>query len=382
MVGQLSKNDRIEDLHTAIKTLIDEVVSSREEMVKASKREASIAMSRSVAHDIRSPLAALNVLAKISTDLPEDQRHILQNATERITDIANNLLESHRDTSNVDELKPELLSGLIETVISEKRLQFSSQKNVSIQFSLDSISFGIFSKIRKSEFKRVISNLIDNAVESLEGSGTVTVEIFRGGGKNQIVIKDTGVGIPAHVLTKLGKEEVTFGKSSNTSGHGLGVLNAVKTIRSWGGELDFNSHPSGRGTEAFITLPDVVAPDWFLNELNLSRTTDVVVLDDERSIHSIWGSRLDKRTNIRHAYSPDEFSQMVEASSAGTTFLCDFELLGHKQTGADLIRKLGIEDRSILVTSRFEDDNVVEDCLDLKIKLLPKNLVSVVPIIQ
>ncbi len=62
------------------------------------------------------------------------------------------------------------------------------------------------------------------------------------------------------------------------------------------------------------------------------------------------------------------------------TFLIDYELLDHTVNGLDLIEKLGIEERSVLVTSRYEESNVKLRCETFGVKLLPKALAGFVPI--
>jgi len=61
-------------------------------------------------------------------------------------------------------------------------------------------------------------------------------------------------------------------------------------------------------------------------------------------------------------------------------FLCDYEFLGSKETGLDVIEDLGLAKHTILVTSRYEEQDVRERCARLKIKLIPKPLAGFVPI--
>jgi hypothetical protein len=58
----------------------------------------------------------------------------------------------------------------------------------------------------------------------------------------------------------------------------------------------------------------------------------------------------------------------------------DYEILGDPKTGLDVIELLGIATQSVLVTSRYEEENVLSRCQKLGVKLLPKNLAGFVPI--
>ena len=68
-----------------------------------------------------------------------------------------------------------LLSSLIESLISEKRVQHRSRLGIKIESNLDQKSYGLFAKIQPVEFKRVLSNLVNNAVEAMSQTGHVTI---------------------------------------------------------------------------------------------------------------------------------------------------------------------------------------------------------------
>jgi len=58
----------------------------------------------------------------------------------------------------------------------------------------------------------------------------------------------------------------------------------------------------------------------------------------------------------------------------------DFELLGFAETGLALIEELNLGSQAILVTSRYEEERILKDCLRLGVRLIPKNLVGFVPV--
>ena len=58
-------------------------------------KKALTTLTAQVAHDIRSPLTALNTCLKNLPQLPEKQRILMENASNRINDIANNLLQQY-----------------------------------------------------------------------------------------------------------------------------------------------------------------------------------------------------------------------------------------------------------------------------------------------
>ena len=128
--------------------------------LKAEINESRANMAAQVAHDIRSPLVALDAALKNTSQLPEKQRIIVRHAVNRIRDIANNLLEKNRQQVKAapvagsfvagygEPQEVRLLSSFIDPVITEKRLQFDSRPGVNIDFELTRESYGLFVKIQ------------------------------------------------------------------------------------------------------------------------------------------------------------------------------------------------------------------------------------------
>jgi signal transduction histidine kinase len=370
-------------------------------LVELEKNEALGKLASQVAHDIRSPLAALDMVLGDLVHVKEDKRLVIRNAIGRIKDIANNLLEKNREAmadrisdpdrklqATSEPVSVQLLSSLLDSIVSEKRFQYRPKIGIDIEAKLDACSYGLFGKIQPTEFKRVISNLIDNSIEAMTGKGRVIVSLECSGEQNEsvkVLIRDNGRGISPHILPRLMKEIVTFGKAG---GSGLGLFHARNTIESWGGHIDLNSEV-GKGTDAQIILPRAEAPDWFVSELKILENGPVVVVDDDSSIHQIWQGRLDAlkaevpELSVLHFSTPDELMTWHGNNlelAAKALFLVDYELLGETISGLDLIEGLGIEQNSILVTSRYEETEIRNRCEKVAVRLIPKGMAGFVPI--
>jgi signal transduction histidine kinase len=93
-------------------------------------------------------------------------------------------------------------------------------------------------------------NLVANAIEATPAHGRVTVEIVERPHRIEIVVRDTGKGMSAEVLARLGSPFFT----TRVQGTGLGVLLARSVFTRHGGSLSYESTP-GRGTTAMASLP-------------------------------------------------------------------------------------------------------------------------------
>ena len=235
--------------------------TSAEVEAKKKEVEATLKITSQVAHDIRSPLMALGVVTQDLSIFPETHQSLIQGAVRRITDICNslvqsrNLLISSAQKESTDSNAKRDLSVVLENVLTEKKMLYRERLAHGLNL-LGSITGNDFeTQIDTLEFSRVVSNLIDNAVESIEETGTVELHLTREKSINQFRITDDGKGIPEEVLKKLGREMVSFGKSK---GLGLGLLHAHQTVHQWRGSLEIES-VVGKGTQITVSFPETTS---------------------------------------------------------------------------------------------------------------------------
>lgn len=372
-------------------------------------REKAVLISQvasQVSHDIRSPLAALSMILNQINQIPEMQRIIIRSSVNRINDIANDLLQKSKQINNPNELlinaknidnnlsSIQLLSPIIDEIVSEKRIQFRHHQGVELEADIN-LSYGLFVKINIIEFKRTISNLINNSIESFPNhNGKVVVGINKSKNYINVFIKDNGKGIPDHILKKLGQIGVTHGKTESQSGSGLGVYHAKKTVEASGGQF-FISSNENLGTLIEMKFNYAPTPIWFVDKIEITRDLEIISLDDDISIHQVWVDRFEKfmntELNITHKsfvsgskmkeWLIDQKNNQTENHElVNRLYLVDYELLNQASTGLDLIEELGIGEQSILITSRFEEENIKIRCEKLNIKLIPKAMAAYVPI--
>lgn len=370
--------------------------------------ETTIQVASQVAHDIRSPLSALEMIILTLHELPEDKRIIIRNAVNRIRDIANSLSskkekldashEKHgspttQDTTLTSEARTAtLLLPVLESMVTEKRIQYRNHLSIDIDFSQTKESYGLFANVQSNEFKRVISNLLNNAIESLtQHSGSVQVILTSTPNKEiEITITDTGCGIPTDILSKIGERGATFNKPT---GSGLGLYHAKESIESWGGKLEVrsptNTSKPNPGTQIIILLPMAEAPSWFVSQLTIKQGTRVVIFDDDQTIHQIWQGRLEhelpknSRITTIHISTAHELKKYYQENFVNLDqciYLMDYEILNEPESGLKLIEDLGIQKDSILVTSRYEEPHIRTQCARLGVKLIPKPMAGFVPI--
>jgi signal transduction histidine kinase len=374
------------------------------------RQSAIVEIASQVSHDIRSPLAALKMATDQLTNISEDKRILIRSSVSRINDISNELLSKGKELNNssnhsssgqkinqgTNPLSINLLSPLIDSIVSEKRIQFREKQGVEIEADLNQ-GYGLFAEINATELKRTVSNLITNAVEALpNNTGKVIVAVKKlSEAEVSISIKDNGKGIPENILKKLGEMGVSHGKEGTQSGSGLGIYHAKKTVEASGGQFIIQSR-EGAGTTISMIFKKSKSPKWFVEKLNLSSGMFITSLDDDISIHQIWKGRFESKNIssfgiVHNTYTAGvDFKEWVTSQSQAKDsgfkekvvrlYLVDYELLNQSSTGLDIIEELGIGKQSILVTSRYEEDKIRERCDKLGVKLIPKAMAGFVPI--
>ena len=322
-----------------------------EVLQRASRLESELAVSKAtadlaaqVAHDIRSPLAALGAAAQ-GLDIPAQQRVLIDGAVSRMKGIADDLLARYRAPGagrqpqdaaaqpRAAARKTEVcaLRGLIEQVLTEKRSQHKDRAGV--KFVFDPGAEELKASVDPKEFQRLISNLVNNAVEAFEKGGTVTLKLSESGGRAVLEVSDNGKGIPPEILAKLGNKGETHGKAGGT---GLGLYHARTTVESWGGVFKIDSKP-GAGTKVTIELPTpVAAPSAAVRPPG--RLT--VLLDDDMLVHMNWKLAAKSAGVELKAYKePEDLLAGADPLSKDTPVYIDSDL-GNGVKGEDISKDL------------------------------------------
>ena len=245
------ETDRPTDIREidAIKNRISELIMEKEAL---SKSKALAEIATQVAHDIRSPLSALRFAIAGVESLPADRKTLITQAVKRIEGIANQLLLQHRRAPGIKPKNSNLLevNEVMQELIAEKKLML--RENSEIQIVHESPGTKTFVEADQFEFSSMISNLLNNSVESLNDKGTIKIKhSISELGQLDISISDNGPGFPADVLRRGGERGYTFGKSG---GSGLGLSGARKFITDSRGHFQMENLATG-GAMVTLKLP-------------------------------------------------------------------------------------------------------------------------------
>ena len=263
-------------------------------------------MNAQIAHDIRSPASVLKRIVEKEIITPDDQMQ-MHALAKRITDISNGILGLKTNT-----FEPEccLLSDAIQMIVDEKKIQFSRFSEVKFE-TLLSISPNSKALITRVDLSRILSNLLNNAFESLiDYEGLIKLEVFTNQERVHFTLTDSGVGIPMEVINALSVGGVTTKKT----GSGLGLSSSRKKILELGGTFEIHS-VNGKGTEIQFSLP---------LEKEVNKTVKTVLLDDDKFIRGSWDQAFKKQNLLIDTFEkPSEIFSRLNTFDENTVFILD-----------------------------------------------------------
>lgn len=245
----LAPQDNIEEVEYLIKEI--NTWKMRVNKAQESAHAAKLGkISAQLAHDIRSPLMAIDMISKKINQLPDCYKEMLHQAVQRISEIANNFLLQYKNkTSENVALNQENIADLLKIIIDEKRQQYGDQ-SVMISLLVENEAQLLSCKINANDFKCVISNIINNAVESvLNDVASIDVNLIYDAHYVCITITDNGKGIPAEYFSN-----IFSGVSIGKNGTGLGLSHAKSKLTEWHGDITIESE-IGKGTRVNIKIP-------------------------------------------------------------------------------------------------------------------------------
>lgn len=299
-------------------------------------------IARQTFHDIRSPLATLNALSESIKDISSQDKILMEKSIDRINSIALGLLnisKKEQFSQISHKIEKHSLNDLLKEVINFKEIEFKELPNVSIHynFPLENIS-SIYNEI---DLKNIISNLINNSIESKANQLAISLE---GTNQNAIIkIEDNGQGIPSHILERIGSEEFTTKKSGN----GLGLLHAYESIHQWNGKIEIKS-TMNKGTTVKIFLPIIL------------ENKQSVLIDDDDLVRLTWESVAKKRNiNFVSLSSTEQFNKISATLNLDSPIYIDSNL-GDETLGEEFANQLHIRGfTNIYITSGHEKERFI-----------------------
>ncbi len=231
------------------------------ELIHASKMASVGELAAGIAHEINNPLAAVVATTGVIRDLFDPEFNLewtpemiteelanIDDAVFRAKGITQTLLKFSRKNPprlvfvNLNRMLDEVVGGLKEQEFQVSNIELVRNYDLDLPEIL----------IDRDQIGQVFLNLINNAGDAIDGSGTITLSTRCDDGFIRVTVTDTGVGMTSEVMQQVFLPFYTTKEVGKGTGLGLSVSSSI--VESFGGRIEVQSMP-GAGSSFNVVLP-------------------------------------------------------------------------------------------------------------------------------
>jgi signal transduction histidine kinase len=228
------------------------------------RNEQHDAFLNAVTHELKTPIASIKLyLETLKTrNVPPEKQHefydVMLADSDRLLTTVEQVLQASRtrETKRPVSLTEMDVSVLLKEAISLVRTRYNLEES-AIRMTEPSEPVHIIGDA--AELQTAFVNLLDNAVKYSADQPKISIRTKRSGMNNNvdILIKDSGVGIPPEYLKRIFKRfyRVTGEKGTETKGTGLGLAIVKAILTKHGGKIRAQSRGKGHGSTFIVQLP-------------------------------------------------------------------------------------------------------------------------------
>lgn len=330
----------------------DELRASEERLRESDRRKDEyLAM---LGHELRNPLAAVRnatELIKRSAFADEGLHHatsVLERQTRHMARLLDGLLEVSRIAQGKIGLAKEVidLRAVLRGVLEDRGGHLENRHISLTEMWPDEPIWVHGDPVRLAQ---VFDNLMGNAIKFCKVGDVIDVSLRRDGNQIEITFRDSGVGIPQELISRIfepffqGQQDI----ARATGGLGLGLALVKGLTELHGGQVVVTSEGSGKGSRFTISLPASNAPEpGITDEVPPVPASRILVIEDNEDA----GQTLCELLCI-HGHD----AQLVQGAVQALNFLW--------QKGADIVLcDLGLPDMSGYDLARtVRQDEILQD---------------------
>ncbi|MGH7299902.1 MAG: sensor histidine kinase [Candidatus Rokuibacteriota bacterium] len=246
----------VERLYAELTGTLTRLRAAQEELVEAERMATVGRLSLKVAHEVRNPIAAIELNAELLGDMV--QGRVSEDGTEATT-----LVGAIRDqVAALDALTEEYLAFArfprpqfeedsvndMVSAVAEFVRPLASRQGIAVKVATDPTVPPM--EIDRTLLRQAVLNLVKNGIEAVSQGGTLTLTTSRVGETVEIAVSDNGPGIAPEVGRRLFEQFFT----TKPQGTGLGLSISRQILEEHGGKIRWHSTP-GAGATFTMTVP-------------------------------------------------------------------------------------------------------------------------------
>ena len=336
--------------------LIAELQREREFAEAARERAEAANRSKSrflaaASHDLRQPLHALSLYsAALSEAAAEPRIRSIANNIEASVDSLDRLFEALLDISKLDAgvISPQVRSVSLRPLLERLGTEFSAQAQArGVGLAVETLEGCI--ETDPVLLERILRNLLDNAVRYTDG-GRISISARHSGTGLEIVVSDTGIGIPAPEMERVFEEFYQLHNHARDprKGLGLGLATVRRMVDLLGYRIELRSTP-GEGSTFTLCIPQGLlaaapapppAATARAENADLSGRVVLVIEDDVRAQAAMQALLTQWGCTALIAATAGEALAAVGGGATPDIILADYRL-GDGITGVQVVHALG-----------------------------------------
>ncbi len=315
-------------------TDISERMRAQEALIRAERLGALGQMAGGIAHDFNNTLVSILGHAQMATtDLTEGPERLAEHLTQieigarDAADAVSRLQTLYREGDDKSDFIPVQLDDILLDALALNRPRW---KDIP---QMQEITFHVETHLGRptpvngnpSELRRVLSNLIINAIDAMPEGGTLTFGTSETESHSIVSVRDSGVGIPPEEMDRIFEPFYTTKKSS-----GLGLTISQSIVERHGGAIEVVSEP-GIGTTFTVRLPKHAGevrpaeppPAPVLRE-SADVSLSILVVDDEPGVRGVLARLLERAGHQVHTAESGQMGIAMLEKQGYDLLICDF----------------------------------------------------------
>ena len=239
----LSQNKKLENAFTIISQ-------------KTKEKEKLISL---VAHDLRAPIASLSLMVDLLQNEKNDTEKneivsLMKLASNNALDLISDTLNNYKKNTETDKKNSIVINDLVLECAAILKI-IADEKNIEIKVNLPDEK--IIANLNVEKIKRVINNLVVNAIKFSAKETTIIITVQKIQEKILFLIEDQGIGIKKSMIEKIFELESSEYKRNGNDGEqsfGLGLPFCKQVVEEHHGKIWLES-TLGKGTTFFVEIP-------------------------------------------------------------------------------------------------------------------------------
>jgi two-component system nitrogen regulation sensor histidine kinase NtrY len=254
-------SDEVGELAQAFNQMTAQLAAQREQLVQAERVAAWRELARRLAHELKNPLFPLQItvenLQRARERSPEQFEEVFRESTATLLAELENLraiVGRFSDFARMPapQLQPVDVNATVRETVRLFEAQFSAAGGPPVApepYLTENLGTV---QADPELLRRMLQNLILNAMDAMPAGGTLTIRTLRQDGGVRLTVSDTGTGLTPEECQRLFTPYYT----TKHHGTGLGLAIVQSVVSDHGGRITVESDP-GRGTTFIIDLPAV-----------------------------------------------------------------------------------------------------------------------------